>query len=338
MAHQINTIDMQFGLEMAWHKLTKIVTEITRDTVPTCEREPLYCPDGKGGFVPYCTEGKPWFSVRFSDGFQAPEPVRESYRLFSVQEAFDSFSRILAGSRYTVSSAGLLANRSKWFLTADLDELKDATGEFKFHLTFLGSLDRKISPTVYQSGIRVVCANTFHLTQQEGTELFRAKASAGSFDAKLATGEKLMENAVGMNKIFMATMEKLKNQKATVDDARQAYAGFLARDCGLSFAETVTKKGAIRENRAKNMTDELVATFQRGLGNNGETRADVWNGLTERLTHGFDGSEKEKQAQVEFSDFGIGAERKARFFEIVTDSKEWAKTKEAGREVLAMAN
>jgi hypothetical protein len=323
MAHEINAIDMQFGLEMAWHNLTKIVPAIVRDTVPACEREPLYCPDGNGGFRPYCTEGKPWFSVRFSDGFQAPEPVRESYRLFTIQEAFDSFQRILAGSRFTISSAGLLANRSKWFLTADLDELKDVTGEFKFHLTFLGSLDRKISPSIYQSGIRVVCANTFKATQASGEALFSAKARSGSFDAKLAAGEQLLENAVGMNKIFLATVEKMKNQKASVDDARQVYAGFLSRDCGMSFETTETAKGKARENRAANMVSELVTSFQRGKGNAGETRADVWNGLTERLTHGFEGSTKDKQSQIEFSDFGLGAERKARFFEIAKDETEW---------------
>jgi len=325
MGHGIDTErDFHLGLEMAWHRLTKVLPVIRREDFPAVERLPLFyaLPDGQlrewtGTTVP----------VSLDDGLPVGVSSGESYGEFSPRDAFDHVGKVLAGTRYTVSSAGMIFNRSRWFLSVDLDELRDVSrqGE-KFHLVWSGGLAKNQSPSCNLSHVRAVCANTVRIAREQGDALFSARLTR-NFTSHLEAAQSEIERAVGMARVFNLTLGALEQTPATVDEARSVYAGELA-EAGADLAS----------GRSRNALDGMVALFQRGAGNDGRTRADVLNGFTEFYGRGDGGqSRKDPFARWTSAEFGSFADRKAAFASAVAGAAGWDRLAATGRDALADA-
>lgn len=343
MAHLIEERDSQFGIEMAWHKLTKVRALLKKaECFPDFQRVPLMVPyieNGETTYKPLVVAGTKWFTVQADDDRENGIPVPETYRLFTPREGWETVEKILAGSRYTVASAGTIKNRSQWFISVELDELKEACkgmegdNAHKFSLNFFGGLDRSLSPICNLSATRVVCHNTLTVNRQDkASHLFTGRLTA-SFDAKLANAAEEIEKAVGMVAVYRKTLERLGNQKATVEDARACYAGYLIEKGG----SLVSARDADRQTKTRGTVAELTTLFQRGDGNKGESRLDIVNGFTQLFTRGSEGSKKDKWSQFEASEFGLYAERKTEFFEAVAMAPRFAKLVSSGKEALALA-
>lgn len=348
MSSQLLERDNQYGIVMGWHKLTKVRELLKRDECfPNFQRKPLMVPytvEGETHYRPLVVDGNEWFTVQADDDELNGIPVPQSYRVFTPREAWDRVSQILAGSRYTVASAGTLANRSKWFISCELDELKEAcagmTGDnaHRFSFNFWGGMDRSLSPVCNLSATRIVCDNTRRVNQDDkASHLFTARLSS-SFDEKIEAAIPEVEKAVGMIAVYKATMERLGNQKATVDDARNAYAGFLVSKGGSLRSDGVNKDGTKRTTKTANTVEELTNLFQRGIGNKGESRLDILNGFTQLYTRGNDESKKDKWSQFEASEFGLYADRKEEFGNVLAMAPRFARMVSAGKDALAMAN
>lgn len=337
MAHKLMERDSQFGIVMGWHKLTKVREILKRDECfPDFRKVQLTYAGPDGSLV----ELPGWSAVVADDDGLSTAPVpTDSYRLFTPREAWDKLGEILAGSRYTVASAGTVKNRSQWFISVELDELKEASAGMSdphaFSLNFFGGLDRSLSPICNLSGTRIVCDNTLTINRfDKESHLFTARLSAGSFDAKLQSASEEIEKAVGMVAVFRKTLERLGNTKATVDDARNAYAGFLV-GAGGTLAKSKGRGGAERSSKTANAVEEMVSLFQRGKGNRGETRADIVNGFTEFYTHGPADSDKDKWSLFEASEFGRYADFKAEFSDACANNLQFANLTRKGKEAFA---
>lgn len=324
MGHGINADrDFQIGLEVAWHRKTIIVPAVRRDHFPEVRRVPLWyaLPDGtarqwEGITVP----------VTMDDGLPVGVSSGDSYGDFSPRDAFDHVERVLSGTRYTVSSAGMLFNRSQWFLSVDLDELRDVAqvGE-SFHLVWSGGLAKNQSPMCALSHHRAVCANTVYISRTKGQALFSARLT-GRFNDKLAAADGEIERAVGMARVFNATLANLAATPATVDQAREIYSGELS-EAGAD----------LRSTRSRNTVDALVSLFARGAGNDGDDRSDVLNGFTEFYGRGTGTGTKDQFARWTSSEFGVSASRKRAFVESISTADGWDRLTAAGRAALADA-
>ena len=324
MGHGINADrDFQVGLEVAWHKKTIVVPAVRRDHFPEVKRVPLWyaLPDGTA---------REWHGitvpVTLDDGLPVGVSSGDSYGDFSPRDAFDHVGRVLAGTRYTVSSAGMLFNRSQWFLSVDLDELRDVAqvGE-SFHLVWSGGLAKNQSPMCALSHHRAVCANTVYISRTQGQALFTARLT-GRFNDKLAAADGEIERAVGMARIFNATLAGLAATPATVDEAREIY-------CGELF-----EAGAdLKSGKSRNTVDALLSLFSRGAGNDGDDRADVLNGFTEFYGRGTGTGTKDPFARWTSSEFGVSASRKRLFVESLSSPDGWDRLTVVGRAALADA-
>jgi len=326
MGHGIDSArDFQIGLEKAWHGLTRIVSAIRREMLPEVLRVPLQytLPDGsvrewQGVTVP----------VTIDDGMPVGVSSEESYTTFGPRDAWDHVAEVLEGTRYTISSAGMIFNRSRWFLSVDLDELREVSrpGE-RFHLVWSGGLAKNQSPSCDLSHVRAVCANTVALARESGKGLFTARLTR-RFSTRLDAARSEIERAVGMASVFNATLRSLEVTPATVDNARDVYAG-----------ELVGAGADLRSTRATNLLDGLVSTFQRGLGNEGRSRADVLNGFTQTFGRGATGvsSTRDPFASWVSSEFGGFSSRKSAFVDAISTQTGWDRLTSTGREALADA-
>jgi hypothetical protein len=261
-------------------------------------------------------------------------PKSFGYILPSV--AWGMVEEALLGTDYTVERIGMLWNRSFWFVSVSLDELKAIAkkGE-NFQLNFSGGLDGNASPQGELSHIRAVCWNTISASRRTGEYLFKIRQTSHSHD-KLADAKAEVEKAVGMATLFNKTIEQLANTACSVDTARFAYAGEIARHGG-DFRITKTKKGEERENRSRNTVVELVNLFENGDGNNGESMADLLNGFTQLHTRGRKETKKNIWTQVASSEFGTAADRKADFLNVICDTGDFELMVGEGKEALATA-
>ena len=338
MSHGIieSTRDFVFGLVgqgSDWHKLTvEKPGPLGPEMFPVMNPVEVVTVDG----------AKLGRSVLISadDGKRCGEVFNpETFGFILPQNAWAMVARALEGTKYTVERVGMLWDRSFWFASIHLDELKSMSrpGE-RFQLNFSGGLDGSKSPQGELSHIRAVCWNTISLSRMTGDYLFKIKQTSMS-QGRLDKAAAEVEKACGMAKVFNATLASLESKSATVAEARNAYAGdIVAR--GGNFKTSINRiSGTPRESRALNTVDSLVTLFQRGDGNHGTTRADIVNGYTQRLTRGGDAdSQKNPWTALSSSEFGNSATRKAEFVATVADDSRFARTVEIGAKALADAN
>lgn len=320
--------DFQVGLEMAWHKLTRIQQTIGRQDFPEVFAESIYDMDGKA--ISY--NGKAYFVPKSADDglIVSPPYCGDSFTLFTPRQGFDYVTEVIQGSGYTVQSLGMLKNRSRWFVSIHLDELKDVqiqgdTSKTAFQLNFSGGMDGSMSPQCELSATRVVCSNTLSLSRLTGEILFKSKLTK-NFTSRLDLAKGEIDKAVGMVAIFNAQMSALANETCKPERAKNIFAGFLAENVETKLA-----------TNTRNTVDELTILHSRGDGNRGETLYDCVNAFTQLRTRGKADSKKDKMSQVESSEFGLYANQKAEFIRTVSDSGQLFQTENRGAKVLALS-
>jgi hypothetical protein len=322
-----------------WHKLTIEKPALTRELFPNLQPSDMATeiPDGKGGFV-WAREVEKRLIDDAGNRYGIPFNP-DSTSIFTPRDAWTYVETVLAGTGYKVERMGMLWDGNFWFISVLLEELKGVARKGEgFQLNFSGSLDGKSKVQCELSHVRAVCWNTISASRASGKVLFAEKRTK-NFSARLEARKEEIERAVGMAAVFNATLESLEAKPASALEAKRGYAGFLSMQSprGVEiFAPTMTAKGKARESRARNTVDELVGLFQRGDGNKGQTRFDVLNGATQLWTRGSVDSDKDKQTALESGSFGGWADRKAEFFNLVSDDKAWGEAVKVGTEALAM--
>jgi len=318
--------DFQVGLAMAWHGQTKVVTTIEQAEFPEIVPLPVYFQDTKGEFKAIAPVHIP---VALDDGLPCGAPhSADTYSLFTPKNAWDYVHGILEGTGFTVESIGMLKNRTVWFLSVKLDEVQATaingdSSETRFQFNFSGGLNRQFSPQCELSAIRAVCWNTVSLSRMSGKVLFKAKATK-NFKQKLDIAKTEIEAAVGMTKIFIDTLANLSKKACDTSRAERIYTGFLA--------PMAAKK---RSTRLENTTEELVSLFGKTeTGNQGKSLLDVFNGFTEYRTRGSLESSKSRWDQFESSEFGLYADQKADFANVLADRNRLTKIEARGKELL----
>jgi hypothetical protein len=135
-----------------------------------------------------------------------------------------------------------------------------------------------------------------------------------------------IEKAVGMAAVWRATMDSLQKTLCAVQTAREIYAG------QIGFGEKELSANA------RNTIDGLTGLFQRGLGNRGETVADVLNGFTQYATRGFEGSKKDIFKRIQSAEFGGMADTKAEFASRLSNPDAREAMRKNGEALLAAVN
>ena len=324
MSSGLETVrDFHVGLEMAWHRKTRLAALITANDFPHIVAAPLTYQVGEqlkewpGMSVPISTD----------DGLPVGTASGESYTLFTPKEAMAYLCEVLAGTGYQVESLGMIFNRSRWFVTFGLTELEGIAPKGEgFKLTASGGLDKSQSPMFNLTHTVAVCANTVRIARG-GRALFSSRLTKG-FSSRLESSRAAMGETVGMARIFNETLRGLEQTPTNVKQARAVYA-----------AEWVGNGGNLNAPRTKNTLDDLVSGFLSGRGNSGKTRLDAVNGFTEVLGQGLIGtvSKRDSFSRWESSEFGGNADRKEAFVAAVTADGGWDRMVAVGESAMADA-
>lgn len=312
MSHGIYNKDRDFQVseQVQWHKLTREKTPEKSD-FPEIVAAPLFYGDNQ-----LATHGKSKFFIPIStdDNLPVANPSAcgedGSYCLFTPKQAYSWVEEVLAGTGFKVQSLGMLWNRSVWFISTELTELKDMTigdgRETKFQFNFSGGLDKSMSPQCELSSTICVCANTVSISRTSGKVLFASKATR-NFKVRLESAKSEIENAVGMAKIFKSSMDNLAKKPCNKDRAERIFAGYLTPGEAVKMS-----------TRTRNFVTELATLHEKGLGNRGETEFDMLNAYTQALTRGTEKTTVSAGQLFASSEFGGNADEKASFAKLLT--------------------
>ena len=312
MAHEINALDTQVGLAMAWHGKTIVVPQVTKELAFPHEikRIPLYTNSPRLAKVP-------GYEVFMSaDGHVIGKPQADTYHALTNSEFFGACTDVLTGTGAIIESAGTIKDRTRRFLTIKLDDSSIEIGGRKFlnRISFVDSIDGSTKFYAANTSICVVCANTARAVMGDKSGQFNFEIRhTKNLPAKVVGMEKSIDTLVGVQAQFNAALSAASSEPATETDTRNLLAGWISGEKN----EVAT--------RSKNTIDRLVALYKKGAGNRGETLLDVFSAVTDYYSHESSGGESNagfRDKQWLSSEFADGLDSKIDFSNTIFESRK----------------
>jgi hypothetical protein len=309
MAHKMNSIDLQRGVEIAWHKLTDIQSAETlwkEGFGFEYQKLPMFFGDDFAKAECYAIGASDLPNVMLG------KPQFDSFDFLSNSRMLEIVHNSFAGTKAEIVSVGTFMGRTKRYISVKLNEggcdsFKVGDREFLTHLNLMDAIDGSMKFISKTNVHCVVCANTFNAALNalnSDFELALRHTKTHCDETKIENIEKAISAHCGMNKLLKQLMESAEEVKVSPKQAERAFAGFLG-------------KGEVLTTRTENRIDRLNTLFTSGKGNRGATGLDVISSITDFYSHESSGSRGEF-AQFESSEVGSGARSKDEFINRVS--------------------
>lgn len=300
MSHNIQKRDRQSGVAQAWHGLTNVVEEVTRENSMPWDvvESPIFYKKPKAyEFEPDTFIEDPEFKTLLAtdDFLPVGQPYGSSYCPTSINMFWEIIKKSMGETPYQIISAGTVDNRQKVFASLKIsDGFRVGDREFKDYITLLDSFDKSTSLQARYSNICVVCQNTFQANMSSGTQIGKAKHTQ-MIELNVSRLIEAIDQFCGTSKAYQEKLERAYNTPCSRDEAR----------AWLTGIETRNATGMLT-NGQKQKTARQVELFDAGLGNEGKNRLDALSALTEFHTRE-SSNRKDSDAQYMSSEFGASA-------------------------------
>ena len=242
------------------------------------EKVPMHTPEGN------VVEGK--YLLRREDNKFILGTCGKRYHVVDNDKMFEPFDSIVENCDATYESAGMVAHGKANWVSARLgNEFEVRDDKFQ----------RRVIMLVYHNGMqrnsyftynhRVICNNMMaSLNATSRKHGIGVKHTPTWEDNLQLAGEAFAESIADSNK-FQSNMTALAKTRMTSGEAakfsRRFFLDFKTPEKGKKKEE----KSQRSKTRLKNRVEELVSLFEEGMGNEGKTRYDMFNAVTEYLDH-----------------------------------------------------
>ena len=292
--HEIENLDKIVSLGKTWHGLETIVPKIEFNTSGLdwniAKRS---IKTAKGIKIP------DYSAIVCQDNDHVISVQKASYEVIQNSRIWEALEKSLEGVDHTIQVTGSLRNRSRVFISISLDEKQEYVvnrEKFKNELVFVTSHDGSLALEAYDTSVRVVCSNTLNwsrMPENRGSIKLRVRHTKNN-DIYIGKMEEALEDLFEKRDEFYLRYKKLTEQPMTLDLANKVAVGLIAGKDKIS-------------TRAQNVSNRIVELFQSGQGNEGKTRADFLNGVTEYYTH--ECSENDAK-RFDSNEYGVASKRK----------------------------
>ena len=264
--------------------------------------------------------------IERSDTNESLGVVGAGYQTIQNSQIWDALNESLAGIEYKITNVGHLKNGGKIFIQAEVGDGFAINGDkFTGYITMWSSHDGSSSCVLGDTLTRVWCSNTFVSSLYNKQSMLRMKVrhtknASVRFDDMMYQLDEIFTH----RKKAFADIERLANEPISDTHAKLFSIGFVNSP----------------KTRGMNTADEIHGLFRSGIGNNGETKYDLFNGFTEYYTHGANRDSKtdeQKNKQFGSSELGHGAKAKSRVLEILSNVESTDLLIAKGRKILKEA-
>lgn len=216
------------------------------------------------------------YIVRRKDTLAPLSVMSSRYTPIQNQEVFDFADSIIGEGQAVWDTAGSLAGGRKIFMQVELEgklflnSNPDDTTVKK--ILFISSHDGSKALQGMITPHRVVCQNSMNAALRNHTNAFKV-FHRKNYQSKKDEAAKVLELAHA----YFDDLQVVMNQLAETEVTTSYVDGFLGALLPASREEVPT--------RTENRRNELVNLFQNGRGNNGRTKWDLFNAVTEFVDH-----------------------------------------------------
>jgi len=246
--------------------------------------------------------------------------VGTGYEIIQNSQLFEGLCNSLEGHDFTIANMGMTDGGGRVFIQADVGGHSDFSingDAYKGYLTLWSSHDGSCCTTMGDTQTRMVCMNQFNWTKSKGRNshvrmhVRKTKSAQYKFEGMIKTMAGMLDSRSEMIK----RLERLMNTPMSNDDARLFSLGY------HNSAKT----------RGVNLANHIHLLYHSGMGNNGETRYDMFNAFTEFHTHGYETSKRSAESQIKTSLIGAGHRTKNKVLDILSDNEQVKATIAQGR-------
>lgn len=246
------------------------------------------------------------FLVRRTDNYNPLAIMSARYTPIQNLEAFSFFDEIIGSGRACWDTAGSLQGGRKVFMQAELEGslFLDSNPDDKTvkKVLFFTSHDGSKALTGMITPIRVVCQNTLNMALSNHSNCFKIYHRKNYSEKKNEAAKVL-----GFANAFYDDLQLVMNKLAAEEVTKTYVEGFVN---ALVPAELNPETGRI-STRTSNRRNDIASLFTSGKGNNGKTKWDLFNAVTEFVDHHQGGRLTESRKNR--SDEGVSIEAEARF-------------------------
>lgn len=215
-------------------------------------------------------------AVERCDNQKVLSVVGSRYCPIQNEGAFDFFDEIVGSGKAIYTTAGALnEGRRVWIaakIPGDLFLKNDPNDKIEKYVMLLNSHDGTASLTTQIVSIRPVCANTISMALRGASNVTKVRHTQ-NYKTKVDEAKRTLGLISGYYDNLQGVLDWMSEQEISKEGAEK----FVEK----LFPSTDEKTST----RTQNIRNEVVALFERGRGNHGKTRLDLFNGLTEFVSH-----------------------------------------------------
>ena len=257
------------------------------------------------------------------DTYEQIGTVGKGYEVIQNSKIYEGLCNALEGTDFEICNMGTTDNGGRVFIQADVGGHSDFTingDPYKGFLSIWTSHDGSCSTTAGDTANRMKCFNQFNYERAKGKNIFRmhirkTKSASYKFDNMMIA----LSEMVDSRKEMIERLERIMNMPMSDTDANLFT---------LGYHNSVKSRGV-------NLANHIHGLYRSGMGNNGETRYDMFNAFTEFHTHGYANSKRSEESQIKTSLIGAGHRTKNNVLSILEDNNKVEKIISRGRELMA---
>lgn len=324
MAHELTTnekgeTEFFSAVTKGWHKLgqtsdrqltaEEAIKESRLDW--TVEQVPVYH-EAQGEMI----EVPDQYCVRRTDNYKALSIMTKRYQVIQNHETFSFADEIIGSGRAVWDTAGSISGGRVVFMQVELEGrlfLKSNPDDQTVKkVLFVNSHDGSKALMGMITPVRVVCQNTLNAALGSKSNQFKVYHRK-NFQSRKEEAAKVLGLASAFYDDLQFVMDTLAEQKVT----HSYVEGFVNALMPATKDEVST--------RTENRRNQITNLFQNGRGNNGETKWDLFNAVTEYVDHHSVG--RVTETRLDRSDALADIESEARFERAILGSGATLKQK-----------
>ena len=263
-------------------------------------------------------------SINRTDNNHSIGIVGAKYEPIQNSKIWDALHTSLEGVDHHVVGGGYTHNGGRIFVQT---EVKDADfkvngDEFSNYITFYSSHDGSSAFEMFDTSTRIICKNTMQSGRRAGGKAFKLKVRhTANASIRFEGVMQNLESIFDVRRDVYADMSHLANTPMAYPEMIAWATGFFNRSNKLT---TVSSAKA----------HEVTALARYGIGNQGVTRYDMLNGVTEYLTHGDKATKRDAASVWRSSEFGSAASTKAKALDNLIDLDTIKATIDRGQQLI----
>lgn len=324
MAHELTTnekgeTEFFSAVTKGWHKLGQTSDrQLTAEEAIkesrlnwTVEQVPVYH-EAQGEMI----EVPDQYCVRRTDNYKALSIMTKRYQVIQNHETFSFADEIIGSGRAVWDTAGSISGGRVVFMQVELEGrlfLKSNPDDQTVKkVLFVNSHDGSKALMGMITPVRVVCQNTLNAALGSKSNQFKVYHRK-NFQSRKDEAAKVLGLASAFYDDLQFVMDTLAEQKVT----HSYVEGFVNALMPATKDEVST--------RTENRRNQITNLFQNGKGNNGETKWDLFNAVTEYVDHHSVG--RVTETRLDRSDALADIESEARFERAILGSGATLKQK-----------